>query len=98
MPMAGADGRLEEYKILRAKAQEMVKRLDDLERNVILACSAIFVYAVSTQWPNPVSRRVIYFLPFALSVIGWIKYVGLAKYLGQLNKYTASIEKEVLGR
>ena len=92
------DGRLEEYKILRIKAQEMVKRLDDLERNAIIACSAIFVFSVSTHWPNPIAKEVLYFLPTALSWFGFLKYWGLASYLGEVNRYAAHIEPEVLGR
>ena len=93
------DGRLEEYKALRSKAAEMVKRLDDLERNAIVACSAIFVFGISNYtWSNTISKSVIFFLPFVVACFGAVKYLGQAGYLSELNRYVAHIEPEIMGR
>jgi hypothetical protein len=89
---------LEEYKILRERASDMVRRIDQLERNVVIACSAIFVFALSgLKLDEPVPRWILYFMPLFVSAIGVYKYTGLSRYLRELNQYVAEIELKLNG-
>src|ERR1700761_7412632 len=90
------DARLEEYKSLRMKALDLIKRLDDLERNTILACTAIFVFGTTQAAPH--MKHFLFALPTFVSAVAFVKYWGLADYLLQVNTYAASIEQELLGR
>lgn len=91
-------GQFEEYKMLRTKALEMVKRLDELERNTAVACSAIYVFALSNQAATgKLAKLVLFGLPFLVALFGAIKYRGLSGYLREVNNYAASLEMTVIG-
>jgi hypothetical protein len=94
----GRDFRLEEYKMLRTKAQDLTRRIEELERNVVIACSAIFVFAVVTfETDHKYERLILFFLPFCVSVLGFVRYKGLAFYMKDVNSYTARVEIELGG-
>jgi hypothetical protein len=88
----------EEYKMLRTKAQDMTRRIEELERNVIVACSAIFVFAVATFKPhNSRETLILYFLPLCVSLVGFLRYKGLAHYMREINEYTQGLETKLGG-
>lgn len=90
--------RIEEYKMLREKSLDAIKRMDQLERDVIISCGAIFVFSVSSFKPaDSYSRALIMFLPFLISLLGYFRYKGLSLYLKTVNAYTAKIEPELFG-
>ena len=89
---------LEEYKMLRNKAQETIRRIEELERNVIVASSAIFVFSVGqTQTLNKYQSLVIFLLPLFVSIAGFMRYAGLALYVREVNQYTEGLEKQLAG-
>jgi hypothetical protein len=92
------EGQFEEYKILRSKAQELVKRLDELERNTAVACSAIFVFALSNQAASStLAKLILFILPSLVAGFGYFKYLGLSGYLRDVNDYAANLENAVIG-
>ena len=57
---------LEEYKMLRTKAQELIRRIEELERNVVITCGAIFVFSVVTfKTQHEFQRLLLNVLPRA---------------------------------
>lgn len=85
-----------EYKDLREKAKDIVRRMDELERNVVIACSAIFVFSISTfQTDETYSRYLLFLLPVFVSLIGYARYWGLSRYLLEVNTYCAVLEKRL---
>jgi hypothetical protein len=92
------DFQLEEYKMLRSKAQETISRIEDLERNVIVASSAIFVFSVgSFQAKSKYQSLVILLLPLCVSLVGFFRYKGFASYVREINDYTIGLEKQLAG-
>jgi hypothetical protein len=90
---------LEEYKMLRTKSQDIIRRVEDLERNVVIACSAIFVFSVGTFKPEYKWQSLILFiLPLCVSLVGFVRYKGLAFYARDVNKYTVIVEEKLAGK
>jgi hypothetical protein len=83
------DFQLEEYKMLRTKAQDVIGRIEQLERNVVLASSAIFVFSLATFVPKTnYQSLIIYFLPLGVSLVGLVRLNRLEWYLREINRYT----------
>jgi hypothetical protein len=101
--LSAAKGRREsfafaEYKNLRARAHELVRRIDQLERNVVVACSAVFVFSVSSlNASSAIAKTALYVLPPLISVLGLLRYVGLTQYLKEVNSYTVTLEAKLGG-
>ena len=89
---------LEEYRILRSKSQETTHRIDELERNVIVACSAIFVFSVSTfKTEHKWQSLILFILPLCVSIVGFLRYGGLVRKMREADEYTVSLEKKLAG-
>jgi hypothetical protein len=91
--------RLEEYKMLRAKSQHTIGRIEDLERNVILFCGAILSVSMSPTFKPEYKYQslIVYVLPLCVSIVGFLRYRGLYLYVKELSDYTIKIEKELGG-
>jgi hypothetical protein len=89
---------LEEYRILRSKSQETTHRIDELERNVIVACSAIFVFSVGTfKTEHKWQSLILFILPLCVSIVGFLRYSGLVHKAKEADDYTVLIEKKLAG-
>jgi hypothetical protein len=90
---------LEEYKMLRTKAQDVTRRIEELERNVVVACSAIFVFSVapSFKFEHGYQFLILFFLPLCVSLVGFVRYKGLALYMKEINGYAAGLESQLGG-
>jgi hypothetical protein len=87
---------LAEYKMLRDKAQDVIRRIEELERNVIIACSAIFVFSnANFKSDNKYQNMLLFSLPFFLSLIGFYRYKGFTLYLREINEYTMRLEEKL---
>jgi hypothetical protein len=91
--------RLEEYKMLRTKSQTIINRVEDLERNVVLFCGAVFAFAVGTSFTPTYKYQslILYVLPLAVSIVAWVRYRGLILYMTEVNNYTIAVERELGG-
>jgi hypothetical protein len=89
---------LEEYKMLRSKSQETIHRIDELERNVIVACSAIFVFSVGTfKTEHKWQSLILFILPLCVSIVGFLRYGGLVRKMREADDYTVLLERKLAG-
>ena len=89
---------LEEYKMLRGRTRYVLERLERLEQNVLIACSAIYVFALSEFRPTDHEQRaIVYLLPSIVSIFGFFRYYALSGYLKEINYYTMELERKTEG-
>ena len=89
--------RLEEYKLLRDKSKAILDRVDNLERNLVLFCGAVFTFAVGFRADYKFQSVLLYVLPFAVSLAAWRRYKGMLRYMKEVNNYTMKLEEELGG-
>jgi Ca2+/Na+ antiporter len=86
----------EEYKMLATKEHHATRRIEELERNVVIACSAIYVFSLVTfRSQQKIHIIILFSLPFLVSLVGFYRYWGLARYVEEIDHYALKLEREL---
>jgi hypothetical protein len=93
-PRSCPDFHIEEFKLLRAEIIADERELSRIQQSCATAAGAIFLWALSraTQGPLPVL-----FIPFLVSLFGWLRWKVQFESLYTLGGYVKRIEDEYAG-
>jgi|SRR5271157_5918497 len=83
----------EEYLSLRKEVENALADLSSLERNCVLAMSAVYAWLISKDSLVGLDRQLGWGIPILLSVFGALRCYSINRHLGTIGTYIIKIEQ-----
>jgi hypothetical protein len=83
----------EEFLSLRKEVENALADLSSLERNCVLAMSAVYAWLISQASLGGLDKRIGWGIPVLLSVFSALRGYSLNRHLGVIGSYIRNIEK-----
>jgi hypothetical protein len=82
----------EEYLALRKEVENALADLSSLERNCVLAMSAVYAWLISKGFSAGMDGVLGWGIPLLLSLFGALRCYSINRHLGTMGAYIAKIE------
>ncbi|WNB74037.1 hypothetical protein [Methylomonas koyamae] len=83
----------EEYLTLRKEVENALSDISTIERNCLLAISAVYVWLFSQSLPITLDKKIGWAVPVFLAIFSALRCYSIGKHLVTIGRYIEGIEE-----